>query len=155
MVEAIREIFEKYIKHVGPDDSASRPDPVRVAGAALLLEMARMDGDVSDAERSRILQTVQTKFGLGSAEAGELLQVAEEQARQATDYYQFTSLIKDHFTPEQKERLIEQLWDVAYTDGQLHPYEEHLVRKIADLLYVPHNAFIAAKLRARAAHEGS
>ncbi|MFL6624253.1 MAG: TerB family tellurite resistance protein [Sulfurifustaceae bacterium] len=155
MVEAIREIFEKYIKGGTPNDATNRPDPVRVAAAALLIEMARMDGGVTETERGRIEGMVQTKFGLNANEAGELLRVAEQEAREATDYYQFTSLIKDHFTPIQKERLVEHLWDVAYADGNLHPYEEHLVRKIADLLYVPHKSFIAAKLRARAAHEKS
>ena len=149
MVEAIREFFDKYIK---PDDQAAPGDvdtSVRIAAAALLLEMTRMDQNVSFAERARVLRSVEENFGLDAHQAAELLRLAETQAREATDYFQFTNLIKNHMTPEQRERLIEQLWEVAYADGELHPYEEHLVRKIADLLYVPHSAFIAAKLRAK------
>lgn len=149
MVETIRAFFDKYIKSDGggaaPDDGKS----LRLATAALLIEMTRMDGNITSAESDRVLRLVQTKFGLRPEETAELLRLAQQQAQQATDYFQFTSLIKDRLTPEEKERLIEQLWEVAYADGKLHPYEEHLVRKIADLLYVSHKSFIAAKLRAR------
>ena len=62
---------------------------------------------------------------------------------------EFTSLINSNYTLEQKVSLVECLWRIAYADETLHKYEEHLVRKIADLLYVPHSAFIAAKLSAR------
>src|SRR5258706_16236912 len=149
MVAAIREFFDKYIK---PADQATPQDAresIRVAAAALLIEMTRMDENVSDVERARVQRAVEEDFGLSAEETTELLRLAETRAQEATDYFQFTTLIKNHMTPEQKERLIEHLWEVAYADGELHPYEEHLVRKIADLLYVPHDAFIAAKLRAK------
>ena len=149
MVEAIREFFDKYIKPAEASEPQPTHDAVRIAAAALLIEMTRMDEHVSDVERVRVRRAVEEDFGLNSDEAAELIGLAETQAREATDYFQFTTLIKNHLTPEQKERLIEQLWKVAYADGKLHPYEEHLVRKIADLLYVPHEAFIAAKLRAK------
>lgn len=63
--------------------------------------------------------------------------------------YQFTSLLNRHFSAEQKERIIEHLWRVAFADAKLSAWEQHLVRKVADLLYVPHSVYIAAKLRAR------
>lgn len=149
MVEAIREFFDKYIKDDKGRAPANEQDAVRVATAALMIEMARMDGTISDVERARVLDSVETKFALRPEQAAELLQLAEQQAAEATDYFQFTSLIKDRLSPEEKERLVEQLWRVAYADGELSSYEEHLVRKIADLIYLPHHAFIAAKLRAR------
>jgi uncharacterized tellurite resistance protein B-like protein len=74
--------------------------------------------------------------------------MAEEERSESTDYYQFTSLINGNYTLEQKVCLVELLWRIAYANENLHQYEEHLVRKIADLLYVPHSAFIAAKFRA-------
>jgi uncharacterized tellurite resistance protein B-like protein len=149
MVEAIREFFDKYIKPADAPLPVPSRDPVRIAAAALLIEMTRMDDNIADAERVRVQKLVQQNFGLGAEETAELLRIAETQAQQATDYFQFTTLIRNHMSPEQKEQLIEMLWEVAYADGELHPYEEHLVRKIADLLYVSHDTFIAAKLRAR------
>ena len=74
--------------------------------------------------------------------------LAEAERTASTDYFQFTSLINGAYSPEQKIRLIELLWRIAYANESLHRYEEHLVRKVADLLHVPHSAFIAAKHRA-------
>ena len=79
----------------------------------------------------------------------ELLELAEEERSESTDYYQFTSLINNNYTPEQKVRLVELLWRIAYANETLHKYEEYLVRKIADLLHIPHSAFITAKFNAR------
>lgn len=73
--------------------------------------------------------------------------LAEQQRKQATDYFQFTSLINKGYSLEQKIGLIESLWKIAFIDGVLDMNEEYLVRKIADLLYVPHTAFIMAKNR--------
>lgn len=77
------------------------------------------------------------------------MRLAEDQARAATDHYQFTSLINQRFSQAQKQQVVELMWQVAYADSQLSAYEQHVIRKIADLLYVPHRAYIAAKLRAR------
>lgn len=148
MLDAIRQFFEKNIRGETRDDAPSE-HRLRVATAALLVEMARMSTEVTDEERETIWRAVQDKFSLSAEETRELLRLGEEEARDATDYFQFTSLINDAFSPEQKVRLIEHLWHVAYADGNLHVYEEHLVRKIADLIHVPHKEFIAAKLRAK------
>jgi uncharacterized tellurite resistance protein B-like protein len=79
----------------------------------------------------------------------ELLEMAEAERVESTDYFQFTSLINGAYAPEQKIELVALLWRVAYANEALHSHEEYLVRKVADLLYVPHGAFIAAKHRAR------
>ncbi|MBL8526345.1 MAG: TerB family tellurite resistance protein [Burkholderiales bacterium] len=147
MLNAIRDFFDKHLgAPATPDDEAHR---IRVATAALLTEMVRMDGEVEAAEREAALDAVRSKFDLTQDEAVALIALAEEEARQAPDYFQFTSLINKHFTPEQKARVIEQMWTIAYADRELNRYEEHLVRKIADLLYVPHATVVAAKIRAR------
>lgn len=149
MIDAIRQFFERQIGDARPDSGQSDTRRVQIATAALLLEMVRMDERMLDAERQAVVDAVRRVLDVSEADTAELLRLAEAQARQATDYFQFTSLINQSFTPEQKERIVEQLWRVAYADGNLHHYEEHLVRKVAELIYVPHSAFIAAKLRAR------
>ncbi len=148
MIDAIRKFFERQIG-AGAEPGQSDAHRVQVATAALLFEMMRMDEHLHDAERATVVDAVRRALGVSEAETAELLQLAEAEAHQATDYFQFTSLINQSFTPEQKEHIVEQLWRIAYADGNLHRYEEHLVRKIAELIYVPHSAFIAAKLRAR------
>jgi uncharacterized tellurite resistance protein B-like protein len=94
---------------------------------------------------------VRDKFALAPGEADELLRLAEEEVRQAIDFYQFTSLLNRHFSAGQKVRVIEAMWAVAYADATLSAWEQHLVRKVADLLYVPHADYIHAKLKAREA----
>jgi len=147
MLNAIREFFEQQVN--APAARGEDRHSIQIATAALLVETVRLDSAMDDAERAAALRAVRTKFGLDTGEAATLIALAEEEARQATDYYQFTSLINRHFSPEQKERVIELMWQVAYADAGLSANEQHVVRRIADLLYVPHGAYIAAKLRAR------
>jgi uncharacterized tellurite resistance protein B-like protein len=87
-------------------------------------------------------------MGLSGETVAELLRCAERERADSTDYYQFTSLINGEYDGARKAELIELMWRIAYADDALHRYEEHLIRKIAELLYVPHSAFIAAKHRA-------
>ena len=86
-------------------------------------------------------------FSLTAEQTTSLLEVAEQQRKQATDYFQFTSLINKEYNLDQKVRLIESLWKIAFIDGVLDMQEEYLVRKIAGLLHVPHIDFIMAKNR--------
>jgi uncharacterized tellurite resistance protein B-like protein len=156
VLSAIRTFFDRHIRPVGDTAAveAKRQHRLQVATAALLIEMMRMDAEIEEVERQAVVRAIREKFGLMREEIDTLLELAEAEAKRATDYYQFTALINREFTPEQKERLVELMWQVAYADGAIDKYEDHFVRKIADLLYVPHSAFIAAKHRARAAHEG-
>jgi uncharacterized tellurite resistance protein B-like protein len=148
MMTRIRDYFRDHLQ--SPDLRGDRdPDhALRLAAAALLLEMSRMDPEAEDAERDAVTAAVREHMRLSHEEAEELIGCAEEERAQATDYFQFTSLINRSYTSRQKAQLVELLWRVAFADERLHMYEEHLVRRIADLLYVPHSAFIAAKHRA-------
>jgi len=148
MLTQITRFFDRNLLP-GATDEGDAEHALRLAVGALLLEVVRLDGEVQTEERKAVETAVLHHFDLSHGEAEELLKLAEDERRDATDYFQFTSLINRHYTPERKIELIERLWSIAYSDATLHPYEEHLVRKIADLLYVAHGDFIAAKLRAR------
>jgi uncharacterized tellurite resistance protein B-like protein len=152
MLNAIREFFDQHVA-AGATGGEER-HTIEVATAALLVETVRLDGEIDETERAAAHRAVRAKFGLGEAEAATLIRLAEEEARDATGYYQFTSLINKQFSAAQKERVIELMWQVAYADAELSAHEQHVVRKIADLLHVPHRAYIAAKLRARTAAGG-
>lgn len=149
MLAQIKRFFDRNLLAGASTDDGAAAHALRLAVGALLLEVVRLDGEVRAEEREAVETAVLGHFDLGAEEAGELLRLAEDERRDATDYFQFTSLINRHYSPQRKIELIERLWSIAYADATLHPYEEHLVRKIADLLYVAHNDFIAAKLRAR------
>ena len=146
MIKAIKKFFEINIGGIDEktQDSEHR---LRVATAALLIETARADFQLEEQELQQIAKALQTKFGLSAHEVNELVDLGTQEAHQATSYYEFTSLINKGFTPHQKVKVIELMWQVAYADKHLQKYEEALIRKIAELIYVPHSDFIAAKHR--------
>jgi len=148
VLKAIRQFFEHQILvETQSQDSATSEHGQRLATAALLIEMSRADFKVSEQEYEAVIQAVRRVFGLDPSQTQELVALAEKEADQATSLYQFTALINDCFSPAQKAHVVELLWEVAYADGRLDKYEEHLVRKIADLIHVPHREFIQAKHR--------
>ncbi len=149
MVSAIRQFFENYIK--SPAEVADRVSEhsLRIATAALLIEMMRADSEITEVERDTISKTIQSKFELTDKETHELIKLAEEEIWQATGYFQFTSLINNGFSHEQKKIIIEHLWEIAFADAALDKHEEHMVRKISGLIHVSHKDFIDAKLRVR------
>lgn len=151
MLKAIRDFFDKALDR-GDDD---RGHSIEVATAALLVEVMRMDREAGDAERDAVMRAVRGKFGLAPDEAERLIALAEEEARQANDYWQFTSVINQRFGYDERVRVVAHLWEVAHADASLSPYEEHLIRKLSDLLYVSHRDYIAAKLAARDAKGGT
>ncbi len=149
MLDTIKAFFDRHIALSPGDSKQAEEHRVRVAVAALLAEVVRMDDEIAEAERQQVLASIAEKFSLSGEEAAELVTLSEEEAREATDFFQFTSQINQAYSPEQKVTLIEHMWRVAYADRIIHKYEDHLIRKIADLIYVPHARFIAAKHRVR------
>lgn len=151
MIQAIKDFFSTLIEPAASGTGASDQHALQVATAALLVEMMRMDERVAETERAAVTDALRVRFGLSDAEVERLIALAEEEAREAPGYYAFTSLINKGFSAEQKIRVVEYMWQVAYADGHLDAHENHLMRKIADLLYISHGDYIAAKQRGRAA----
>ncbi|MDX1250954.1 MAG: TerB family tellurite resistance protein [Gammaproteobacteria bacterium] len=135
MLRAIRQFFEDNIQSVA--GKATDPEQaLRLATAALLVEVTRADHEVDERERSAVAESVRHIFDLDPQQTQELVRLAEQEAKQATSLFQFTSLIDKHFSVEQKKRVLEMLWRVAYADAHKDKHEEHLVRKVADLLHL-------------------
>jgi uncharacterized tellurite resistance protein B-like protein len=150
MLKRLASLFSERVQpEVAADSEAVREHALRVAAAALLFEVGRGDGEVKAEERTVMRAAIQSTLGLTASETEELLALAEAQSRSAVSLYEFTSLLDREFSPEQKKRVVELLWLVAFADGEKHAHEEHLVRQIANLLHVPHPDFIDAKIRAR------
>jgi uncharacterized tellurite resistance protein B-like protein len=149
MVFSIKKFFEKHIQPTSDRTDEVSEHSIQVATAALLIEMMKADGKVSEDERKTVMQTIQSKFNLTDEETKSLKELAKEKAKKATDYYEFTSLIHKSLSYEQKVEIIEHLWEIAFTDKHIDKHEEYMVRKIADLIYVEHKDFIEAKLRVK------
>ncbi len=115
--------------------------------ACLLLEVARADYQVDEVERAAIIQAISSTTDMPAADLDQLVKDAEQQADAAISLHEHIRLVNEDFSREQKIKLIEQLWRVAYADKELDRYEEAFIRKLADLIYVKHRDFMQAKLR--------
>jgi uncharacterized tellurite resistance protein B-like protein len=142
----IKRFFEQMLLPDEAADQASRTRDIQHATAALLLEVAKSDFEQDDAEHAVILATLRDTFALDEDTLDELVTLAETATRDATDVYQFTQLVNEHYHYDDKIHLIENLWKVAFADGRLDRYEEQFIRKVAGLLYIAHSDFIKAKI---------
>ena len=131
------------------DAAQDESHQLRLATAALLIEMMQQDDEVHEKEYQTVMSALQEKFDLSVSETADLIKLAQEEAHAATDYHQFTSLIAKQFSQSQKIKVIEYLWMIAFADDHLDRYEEHMVRRIADLIYVSHADFMQAKHQVR------
>jgi uncharacterized tellurite resistance protein B-like protein len=156
VLDSIKRFFQdRVLAEADAPAPTDREHALRLAAAALLFEVVRADSDVKEEERTVMRAAIQSTFELGRPEAERMLELAEQASRGAVSLYELTSLVDSGFTPEQKKRVVELLWLVSFADAEKHPLEEHLVRKIAGLLHVPHPDFIDAKIRARAESSGA
>lgn len=144
MIEAIKQFFNAELVL---DEKADTQQQLQLACAALLIELSRADFQQDSQELQAIERILRQRFTLDEQQLTELIVLAERESREATSLYQFTSLINDNYTPQQKFRLIKLLWEVAYADGSISKYEDHLIRKVAELIHLPHSEFIKAKLQ--------
>jgi uncharacterized tellurite resistance protein B-like protein len=150
VLDSIKRFFEQHVAaEATPPTPEGRERGLRLAAAALFFEIVRADTDIKEEERTVVRAAIQGTFGLEKEETEELMHLAEEASRDATSLYEFTHLVDEAFSPEQKKRVVELLWLVAFADAKKDAREEHLVRRIAGLLHVPHPDFIDAKIKAR------
>lgn len=146
MLDKIKTLFDVFF--VTPDETTSNTEhQLNLAAAALLLEMSAQDQQVKEQEMATVRQALLAHLDVTADELDELYQLAQQENQNATDYHQFTRLIAAHYDQDKKVRLVELLWRVAFADNELDKYEEQMVRKICDLIYVPHKDYLQTKHR--------
>ena len=141
----LKRLLELFSQPEAAQDSV-RPE---LAAAALLVEVMAADEQWQEAEESAIRAALMQSLNLAESDCDELLASAKNQQQDAHDYYALTRQINDHFSPEKKYELILDMWKVAWADGELDRYEDNTIRKVAELIYVPHELFIKAKFEAK------
>ncbi|MCC2657369.1 MAG: hypothetical protein K0Q76_2477 [Panacagrimonas sp.] len=139
--------WKRWLSNLDRPQAEAHP-PRDVAIAVLLLECARADFDKQPAELDEIRAALRTQSGLDDAEVERLMSQATESASSAVSLHGPVSRLNSELTPDDKRALMEWMWKVAAADGRVDPHEEHLLRKVADLLYVSHADYIRAKLGA-------
>lgn len=141
-----------FIKNIlGISNGSTKPEKpnLRVATAALFLEMATIDDEFDGSERARIITHLTHLHGVSESKAHELLDVAQKEREGAVDIWSFTSVINTHYDEAEKVHMMEMVWEVVFADGQLDAHEDYLVRKIANLLRLSHRQMIDAKMRVK------
>jgi uncharacterized tellurite resistance protein B-like protein len=151
MTNLIKQFFQIKLSPAAAQPKKDPEHATRLAMAALMLEVAEADYQQQPEEKAMLVELARKSFDLNQADADELVELASKEYEASTDYFEFTRLINEHYSEQQKIELIENLWRIAYADNILDKYEEHVIRRIADLIYVSHKDFIAGKLRAQKA----
>ena len=149
MIDALKAFFQSRLASAPKASPEAAEKAIRLAAGVLLFEVVRADHKVEESERTVMRASLQSTFGLGPEETEEIMRVAEEQSRAAVSLYEFTAQVDAAFDADQKKRVVELLWLVAFADGVKDAHEEHIIRRIAGLLHVAHPDFIDAKLKAR------
>ena len=146
MINKIQQFFQKKLSQ--PDEQTT-DQRINLAAAALLIEVARADLEMDASEQNKIVALLQTTLQLSEDDIHSLIALATEESESASSLFEFTTLINEHYSDPQKHVLMEQLWHVAFADNELDKYEEHLLRRIADLIHLPHRVFMQTKHRAQ------
>ena len=153
MIEIIKRFLQKESKRDTIVSGVDKQQLIKMAAAVLFVEVMHADHKVDKRERRFVKQALQECFSLPSNQAEELLYLAEERVKDVTSLHEFTSTLHSRLNNEEKVMLLEQIWRIVLADNDVDKYEEHLVRRIAELLYIKHSDYIRAKLNAEAEME--
>ena len=141
--------FKKIFKTEESEKPTIDDNTSTKACIALLLETSMADEVLDESELMALKNTLQKDFQINEDEIDELIDLAKENVEDSTSLYEFTRDINDTFDAAERVKLIESMWKIAYADGNIDKYEEHIIRKVSNLIYVAHSDFIKAKLSAK------
>lgn len=145
-MDFFKKIFENKIEE--PDSLTEiEEEDIRTATCALFLEMASIDGEFSENERENIVNILKEEYDVSEEYAAKLTKTAQEELLGSSDLWQFTNLINENYSEDERVRVVELLWRLMLTDGKIDQHEEYLVRKLASLLRLSHKKLIEAKVR--------
>ncbi|WP_426359780.1 TerB family tellurite resistance protein [Pseudocolwellia sp. HL-MZ19] len=144
MIDKIGAFFKQL--HSAHKENDENELSLEIACTVLLCEVMKADGILQKAEKVSLNAFIAEQFNLEESAINEIIQLALTASDDATDFYQFTNKINQHYTIEQRMEIIGYLWKLAYVDGELATLEEHIIRKIADLLHLRHSEYIQTKL---------
>jgi uncharacterized tellurite resistance protein B-like protein len=153
MIDLVKKIFGKTTTETPMGQEGERSRDISVATCALLIEMSNIDGEFSESERESIISVLKKNYDLSDEDAIALIEASSEEVKGSIDLWQFTNLINQNYSMEEKLRIIETVWRIAYTDGKLDKHEDYLVHKLAKLLRLTHKQLIEAKLKVKESME--
>lgn len=146
MKSFIKQIFS--LEEVEPTTVSSHQ--IQLATATLLIEVSKADFSQDEDELKRIRTLLKQHFSLSSAEVESLMSLAQDHSDQSVSLQHITKDLLDLLDAEARIQVIQMMWHVVFADGEKDRYEEHIIRRTADLLYVSHSDFIKARHQAEA-----
>ncbi|HJQ38923.1 MAG TPA: TerB family tellurite resistance protein [Thermoanaerobaculia bacterium] len=142
---SISNILDRLTGRTSEVQNRERHDPLRLATAAILIEIAYADGTFTPSEDGNVAQFLAQRFSLDADDARELMEAADEIRKKTVDHFALTHYIRKSTALDDRIEIVKTMWRLVYSDGTLSDYEGYLVRKLADLLGLEHHVMIDAK----------
>lgn len=130
-------------------DRVDRNKQLQIATAALFIEMAKADGEFTEEERENVIQSLQKQFNIDAVYVNELMELSKLKLKDSVSLFEFSNVVNENFTNEDKNILLKNLWRLIYTDKKLDKYEDRLIKIIGGMLKTDHKQIINAKLLIR------
>ncbi|WP_417761806.1 TerB family tellurite resistance protein [Shewanella sp.] len=147
MIAKLKQFLSELQETPNPEQQAHQ---LRLAAACMLLEVVFADEEMSADEASMLPTLLAQTLDIETTEAQSLIEEAKQRGSAATSLFEFTSVINDNFSIKQKQQLVLAMWQIAYADGHLCQYEDQIIRRCADLLYLKHSELIQLRNKAMA-----
>lgn len=147
MLDVLKRFFSKVPEGSIQEAKGKTGYDVRIAVCALFVEMARQDDTFSPLEMETILSILKEKYDLSPEHAEALMTEAQRELDDSVDLWQFSHLINENYSEEEKLEIIETLWRIVFIDGKMDRYEHYLMKKLKNLLRLSHDQLIEAKLK--------
>ena len=150
----------KYLKDLflpienDKNDTSSKPGidskkRLQIATCALFIEIANADDNFSEDERKHIIDAMKDYFDLSEEYVNELIELSEERIQHSVSLYEFTDIINNHLTGDEKYEVIKNLWKLVLIDNELNKYEDYYIRKISNNLHMSHIDLVTAKMEVK------
>lgn len=121
---------------------------LHLAAVSMLLEVVDADEELSIEEARMLPQVIQSSLGLSQHECDGLINEAKANKASATSLFEFTSIVNQQCSLEQRQHLVLAMWKLAYADGHLCQFEDQIIRRSADLLHLRHSELIQLRNKA-------
>jgi len=146
MLGVFKNIFDGSKRVESAEDKEFK---LKVATCAILLEAATADSNFSSEEQGKIIEILKSRFQMNDEAVKELIDQSNSERESSTDLWYFTSLINENLDNEEKYNLMEQVWEVIYSDGTLDKFENYVAHKLLNMLNLDHSRFIDLKMKVK------
>ena len=152
MLGSFKKIFDGSKREESAED---REFKLKVATSVILLEAATADSHFSQEEQDKIVEILKSRFQMDDGSVKELIDESKQERKESTDLWYFTNLINDNLDNEEKYNLMEEVWEVIYSDGTLDKFENYIAHKLLNMLNLDHSKFIELKMKVKSETQAS